>query len=817
MDGNKPECSSDLKATEPRTIGLGLRSLPISSTSLSDQFRKGLPERLPHRSDSSLSKPAIPFSSPPIADWKLFANLSLPGENAVYSLHDGNGRFLEATDGCQRLWKASTEEIQGQDIADFLLPRTSLLNWLLAIDADSQRSTFSATSLVKGQTYLPVELKRIPLFISPDPKQSRIVLKSVVAEATLPQPLPEALTLVSVHSHDGTFTEANASWIHCLGFLQKEMLGRNLADFAHPLDRPAAKQFLAELNAIDSSSRCLLRFVDSLGQQKSLLIEGNRIPGGNYLSLNAKDMTLDRENPGSNLLKFGAELVRESIVMLSKSPSGFPICYANRAFEILTGFTVSHVSGQELSCLNGSKTDPETILKINSALNDNRAVSIELLLYRKNGDPFWCKANFFPLRDSTGKTHYFAAVIEDVTRERELANELEERNRELSQTLATLEETQNTVIQQENLRALGQMASGIAHDFNNLLTPILGFSELLLNMPAESRDNDKLESFLKKIQVAAQDGAAVVSRLREFYQAHNDEDEIFSVINPEILLGQLKDLTEHRWKIQAEGRGANIRFETDIRTARCIRGNESELRQSLANLVINAVDAIKTGGTITVSVKDLKDRVSIEVKDTGEGMPDNIQDKCLDAFYTTKGQLGTGLGLSIVSGIVKRHGGEITIDSKVGEGTVITMNFPAVEADFTKETLTPLPAELAPLHIMLIDDEAILLEVISELLESGGHIVSCFTDPELAIKDFSHKSYDLVIADRAMPSMSGDQLAAKIKALKPDITVYLMTGFGDFIEGTGENPDNIDAVLNKPVPLDTLNRKLAEMISSKTT
>jgi CheY-like chemotaxis protein len=360
------------------------------------------------------------------------------------------------------------------------------------------------------------------------------------------------------------------------------------------------------------------------------------------------------------------------------------------------------------------------------------------------------------------------------------------------------------------------MASGIARDFNNLLAPILGFSELLLNMPAESRDNDKLESFLKKIQVAAQDGAAVVSRLREFYRAHNEDDEAYSVINPEILIGQVKDLTEHRWKIQAEGRAANIRFETDIRTTRCIRGNESELRQSLANLVINAVDAIKNNGTITVSIEDLKDRVSIQVKDNGGGMPDMIQDKCLDAFYSTKGQLGTGLGLSIVCGIVKRHSGEIAIDSKEGEGTTITMSFPAVEADLPEEKLAPIPVELEPLHIMLVDDESILIEVISELLRSGGHTVQCFTDPKLAIEEFQSNSYDLVITVRAMPNMSGDQLAAEIKALKPETPVYLMTGFGDLIEGTRENPPNIDAVLGKPVPLDTLNRKLAELISSKT-
>lgn len=814
MDGKKPEYSGDLEAAELQSLERTLQPPPTDS---SPGIRESHP-LLPHTKENApTSEQAIPLSPFPLANWKLFANLSLPSENAVYSLHDGKGRFLEATDGCQRLWKLSPEEIKGQSIADFLHPGKELVDWLLHIDTDPQGSIYSATALCEGQPYLPVELKRIPLFIGTDPSQSRIVLKTVVTEATLPPlALPTASTLSSTHSPDGAFISVNASWITHLGFPKNELEGRKLVDFVHPIDRTAAESFLGEVNAAGSPNRNLLRFVDSQGRQKSLLVQAKKTPNSDCLSLDAKDMTLDRENPVANLLKISVELVRDSVILLAKGQSGFPICYANRSFEAMTGFSSSRVTGQSISCLNGEKTDLQSISRIDTALNAEEELSIELLLYRNDSDPFWCKAHLYPLRDTAGETHYFAAVLEDVTREKEVATELKEKNRELSEALTSLEETQKTVIQQENLRAIGQMASGIAHDFNNLLAPILGFSELLLSMPAESRNNDKLESFLKKIQIAAQDGAAVVSRLREFYRAHNSEEEAYVSIDPQKLLAQVKDLTKHRWKNQAEARGTNIQFETDIRTKRFIRGNEPELRQSLSNLVINAVDAIKQSGTITVSIEDKKEWVRIQIKDTGNGMPKGIRDKCLDAFFTTKGQLGTGLGLSIVCGIVKRHGGEIAIDSEEGKGTVITMSFPAIEADSSlKEEFIPLTTASKPLNIMLVDDEAVLLEVISELLGSAGHTVDNFSNPKSALEAFGKEKYDLVITDRAMPKMSGDQLAAEIKTLKPETPIYLISGFSNLIERTGEMPPNIDAILPKPIPLETLNRELAKLISNK--
>ncbi len=328
------------------------------------------------------------------------------------------------------------------------------------------------------------------------------------------------------------------------------------------------------------------------------------------------------------------------------------------------------------------------------------------------------------------------------------------------------------------------------------------------------KDEKKIVSYLNKIQTAAQDGAAVVSRLREFYRSQSSPEE-FIEIQPEELLWQVKELTRHRWKNQAEAKGLDIDFQMEISSGRAIMGNEPELRQVFANLIINAVDAMKSDGCIGVSVTDFKQSVRIEISDTGCGMNEETRHKCLEPFYTTKGKLGTGLGLSIVFGVVQRHHGEFNIHSIEGKGTRIVMDFPAVKITKKAPVDKEEAAKATALRIMLVDDEEVLLEVISELLASSGHTVDVYANPTSAINAFKDKQYDLVITDRAMPLMSGDQLAAAIKEVAPDTPIFMITGFGDLIKDSGDLPDNVDEVLAKPVPLDVLNRKLSELVAKK--
>ncbi|MBC2604463.1 hybrid sensor histidine kinase/response regulator [Pelagicoccus albus] len=749
-------------------------------------------------------------------DWSFFAKLSTPGENTAYSLHDGHLSFIETDSNCEKIWGLSTGQSRHANLALLVSDAPALKSWLVNLDPSSSGQDFRVNLSSPTNSARGLLLKAFPLFISSEPAKTRIVLKAVPAIDTpaAGKVFPVNLNLNSTHEFDGSFVKASNSWAELLGISIDQLPKLNLREIVDRADAERLEKLLLETQQDNYVKSCILRFRSESGTTKSVLLSARRDLGQDKLVIEGKNMTVEGGNPAMDLLKTSVELVNESVLLLMRVGSSMRICYANRAFEHMTGYRYSRVAGSSLAQLHGPQTNAQAILDIEECLQNQEEHTCNLLLYRKNGDSFWANAYLTPLRNESGEADYFAVILEDATEVRNVSNELAKKNVELNDALANLKETQKNLIQQESLRVLGQMASGIAHDFNNLLAPILGFSELLLTVPKTMQDKGKLTSYLKKIQVAAQDGAAVVSRLREFYRSQNSPEEFIQIL-PDELLWQVKELTRHRWKNQAEARGVNIDFQMSMSSGRPIMGNEPELRQVFTNLIINAVDAMQKNGAINISVSDQDGSVRIVISDTGTGMNEETRTKCLEPFYTTKGKLGTGLGLSIVFGVVQRHHGTFNIESEEGVGTRIIMEFPAVKQEYKEEIDLDESGEMRSLRIMLVDDEEVLLEVISELLASGGHTVDVFGDPNSALESFRHKEYDLVITDRAMPLMSGDQLAAAIKKIAPTTPVFMITGFGDLIKDSGEMPECVDEVLGKPVPLDVLNRKLAEIAAKK--
>ena len=262
---------------------------------------------------------------------------------------------------------------------------------------------------------------------------------------------------------------------------------------------------------------------------------------------------------------------------------------------------------------------------------------------------------------------------------------------------------------------MGHMASGIAHDFNNALSPVLGFSELLLNMPTTLDDKEKLERYLKMMHTAAQDATNVVKCLSEFYR-HRTQGEDFRPINLSKLIEQVMSLTQPRWKDQAQANGKPIHMVTDLQEIPSITGNESELREVLTNLIFNAVDAISKGGKITLRSRLLGEQVLIEVDDTGRGMTEEIRQRCFDPFFSTKLERGMGLGLSMVFGIIQRHQGKITVASTMGVGTAFTIRLPVLSEQLIEDSRERAKAVRPPLHVLVVEDESPVCEMIAAYL-----------------------------------------------------------------------------------------------------
>jgi signal transduction histidine kinase/DNA-binding response OmpR family regulator len=378
-----------------------------------------------------------------------------------------------------------------------------------------------------------------------------------------------------------------------------------------------------------------------------------------------------------------------------------------------------------------------------------------------------------------------------------------------------LRQTQQTVLQQERLSALGQMASGIAHDINNAITPAILYVEALLD--SDKALSPRAQQSLPLVLQAIEDVAATVARLREFYRPREMQAAPEAVeLNP--LIEQIVDLTRARWSDMPQQRGIVINVLKELAPdLPIIMGSRSELREALTNLVFNAVDAMPEGGTLTLRTSSEAHAVVLDVSDTGIGMSEETSRKCLEPFFTTKGERGTGLGLAMVYGIVKRHAADIRIISAPGKGTTMRIVFPLPEKPASDTGVHAAPP-VAPqnLRVLLVDDDPHLLKPLREILELEGHRIMTAGDGPAGIATFRDAAggsnhFDVVITDLGMPRMDGRAVAKAIKEISPGTPVILLTGWGQRPDAGSEVLPHIDRVIGKPPKLQELRKALAQV------
>ena len=434
----------------------------------------------------------------------------------------------------------------------------------------------------------------------------------------------------------------------------------------------------------------------------------------------------------------------------------------------------------------------------------------ELQFLRPDGGEFLCEGNARLVHCPKGPVLLLS--VHDITARKQTEQSLRDSTRQLASTVAELRETQKQIVQQERLRALAQMASGVAHDFNNVLAKILGFNELLLAWPENLNDKEKVKKYIQMTSAAAQEAVNIVNRLREFYR-HRKESDVYQAVDLNETVAQAVVMTQPKWKDQMMASGATVVVETDLKDVPPVRGSESDLRESLINLLFNAVDAMPQGGTLTVATGTEDDSVVIQVRDTGRGMTEEVRQHCFEPFFTTKGERGTGLGLAIVYGIVQRHGGSIDVQSEPGKGTIFVIRLPIPQAE-GGELVTSSAAPSRPLRVLLAEDEPQVRDIEAEYLRGDGHFVETAADGREAMERFAQWGYDVVVVDRAMPEMNGDQLTAAIKQKSPNTPVVMVTGFADMPVEGGDGTHQPDLILRKPITQMTLRQAIARVLAS---
>ncbi len=345
------------------------------------------------------------------------------------------------------------------------------------------------------------------------------------------------------------------------------------------------------------------------------------------------------------------------------------------------------------------------------------------------------------------------AIVRDITVQREVEGQLH---------------------QSEKLTALGQLAGGIAHDFNNLLQAILGYAQL---MKQNLHDAELITRSLRVLETAAMDGSETVRRIQQFARLRPDEQ--FVAVDVNRIVEESVAITRPRWdeKIAHDRRPLDLRLELGVVSP--VNGRPAALTELMTNLILNAMDAMPEGGTLTISTAEPDESsVVITVRDSGIGMPDSVKRRIFEPFFSTKGEGGSGLGLAMAYSIVKRHGGDIHVDTEPGRGTVFALTFP--RAGEVLQTEPPMTPESARRHarILVVDDEPQVLSTLTELLQSQGHFVVATSSGTAALGEYRRGRFDVVLSNLGMAGMNGWEFAERLRAVDGDVPVLFITGWG---------------------------------------
>ena len=385
---------------------------------------------------------------------------------------------------------------------------------------------------------------------------------------------------------------------------------------------------------------------------------------------------------------------------------------------------------------------------------------------------------------------------------------------DLKQTLQELKQAQDQIVQAEKLRAMGEMASGVAHDFNNVLAVVLGNIQLLLHQ-LDRLSPEEVREGLKVIERSSKDGAETIRRIQEFTGVRRDREFVTVSLN-EIVM-EVVNITQPRWRDQTQKKGIQVGLTTQLGDIPMIMGNPSELREVLTNIVFNAVDAMPEGGEVLITTQpQTEDWVEVRIADTGIGMTEEVIRRVFDPFFTTKGVTNSGLGMSVSYGIIKRHGGEILIESKLGKGTSFVIHLPTGygEEEAVVQEIAPVK-ESRQARILVIDDEDSVRDVLSRMLKAKGHQVAVASNGEEGIERFRSEPFDLVFTDLGMPKLSGWDVGKTIKTINPKVPIAMITGWGVELDREKLNENGIDLSIAKPFNFDQIINLVSEAMDLK--
>jgi signal transduction histidine kinase/FixJ family two-component response regulator len=364
------------------------------------------------------------------------------------------------------------------------------------------------------------------------------------------------------------------------------------------------------------------------------------------------------------------------------------------------------------------------------------------------------------------------------------------------------EEQRERAATAEKMAALGELSFGVAHNVNNTLTGILGRAQLLLR----TSDPEKISSGIELIIKSAEDGAHIIRRIQDF--ARERPSRRFQAVSVAALMKDVCEMSRPRWESRVEGPQIRVALVADCTAS--VMGDAVELREVLVNMIYNAIDAMPAGGEIRMGSHETNGRIVLMIADSGTGMAPEVKSRLFDPFFTTKGKGGTGMGMAVSFGIIRRHNGSIDVESEPGRGTTFRISLPLAEgatADAAAGLAEPEPSGGEEgMHVLVVDDEAAVRDVLREALEAEGCEVIVAESGEMALKIYDARKgrLDIVFTDIGMPEMSGWELANEIRKRSETMPLAIVSGWADAIGCDARQAIKADWVVSKPFDIATI-------------
>ncbi len=738
---------------------------------------------------------------------------------------DHEGRILEFNPAAEQMFGFAVSDVIGREMAGLIIPpalreahRRGLEHYMSTSEGPVLGRRIELTALRSNDEEFPIELAitRIgdiapPVFTGfirdlTQRKQAEAARRA--AEDKFRQLVERSLVGIYI-IQDGRFAYVNPRMEEIFGYTAGEMTSQPLSDFIVEQDHAMAMENLRKRIAGEVESvRYHLRMLRKDGAIVQAEVHGGRSeyqgrPAvmGTLLDVTGQMETIEALRESEGRFRQLAENIDE----------GFWMTTPDRRQMLYISPVYAHIWGRSCESLHQSPEEwieavhPNDRARVQEAFFTNElknTCDVEFRIIRPDGSVRWVRDRAFPVRDADGNLLRIVGITEDITEHKDLEAQ---------------------VFRSQRVESLGTLASGIAHDLNNILTPILMSSTILTEMLAE---DSEAAPMIETINLSAQRGSDIVKQILTF--ALGVEGERIS-LPPHRLA---KDLL----KMARETFPKGIEITSDLpEDLWLVTGDPTQLHQVLLNLLVNARDAIKDRGMINLMAENIMldeelvamfpgtrpgPHVKFAVSDTGSGIPREVLDKIFDPFFTTKEQgKGTGLGLSTVMGIVKSHGGCVTVYSEPGKGTKFEIHLPATLAAASNQvnpTEEALPAGRGQL-VLVVDDEEAIRKVVKHMLTRHGFRVITAADGAEGVAVFAqHRSeVRVILTDMMMPNLDGTSMVRAIRRMNSKVPVIAASGLGS--AGAAGREDELKTLgvehrLSKPYSVEKLITTLHELL-----